>query len=362
MLDKENFKNLISLVLLAGLVVLAYFILKPIIFSIIYGVLLGYIFFPINKFLAKRIKSENLSAFLICLGTLLIICFSIVVVFTTFFKQAIDLYISIQKIDLVAEISKALPTFIMESQFSTNIITSLNTYLSDVLVNSLKVFTDLLMNAPVILLHLIMVFFVFFFTLRDGEKTVEYFKSISPLKKDIQEKFFKSFRDVTNSVLIGQVVVGIIQGLVAGIGYFIFGVPNAILLTLLTMVIGIIPIIGPWLVWIPVDIYLFVSGHSGAGIGLLIYGLFLVNWIDTFIRPVIVSRKTDINSGVVLIGMVGGLFAFGVIGLILGPLVLAYILLAVELYRKKTVGEDIIFKKVEEEKPSILKKLEQIKK
>ena len=90
--------------------------------------------------------------------------------------------------------------------------------------------------------------------------------------------------------------------------------------------------------------------NKGAGIGLLIYGLVVISWIDVFIRPLMVSRKTEINSAIVIIGMLGGLFVFGVLGLIIGPLVLAYVLLVIELYRKKTLSEDIIFKKVEPKK------------
>ena len=138
------------------------------------------------------------------------------------------------------------------------------------------------------------------------------------------------------------------QGLVAGIGYFILGVPNAIFLTILTIIASIIPVVGSWLIWVPVDIYLFATGHFWAGIILLIYGTFLISLIDNFIRLIIVSRKTQINQGIVMIGMIGGIFVFGVIGLIIGPLILAYVLLVLELYRKHTLGESIIFKKCED--------------
>ena len=145
-------------------------------------------------------------------------------------------------------------------------------------------------------------------------------------------------------MIVGQIVVGILQGIISGIGYFVFGVPNALLLTVITTLVGVIPVIGPWLVWIPVDIYLFASGQSGAGLGLLIYGSILINWIDTLIRPLIVSKKTKINPGVIITGMIGGLLVFGVLGLIIGPLVLSYVLLLMELYRKKSLGsESIVF-------------------
>jgi len=349
MLRKEDFKNVITAALVIGLFILAIIIVKPVAMSILFGILLAYIFYPMYKWLLSKLKSPNLSALLICVGLIVIILLVIGLIFNSLANQAIDLYFSLQNSNLENTINEILPTF-LSSEISANLAGSLNSFISNLLANSLSKFTSFILNLPIIMLQLFVVIFVFFFSLRDGKKGVEYIKSLSHLGKETQEKFFKQFKDITNSVLLGQIVIGIAQGIVAGIGYFIFGVPNALILTILTMFVGIIPLIGPWLVWLPVDIYLFIVGRTGAGIGLLIYGLVIISWIDVFIRPLMVSRKTEINSAIVIIGMLGGLFVFGILGLIIGPLVLAYVLLVVELYRKKTFGEDIIFKKVESKK------------
>lgn len=349
MLDKEDFKNLITLALVAGLFILAIMIVRPVAMSILFGILLAYIFYPIYKLLLSKIKNENLSAFLICIALAVIILLVIGLIFSSLASQAIDLYFSLQNSNLEETINQILPTF-LSTEISANLAGSLNSFISNALASSLSKFTSFILNLPVIILQLFIVVFVFFFSLRDGKKGVEYMKSLSHLGKETQEKFLKQFKDITSSVLLGQIVIGIAQGIVAGIGYFIFGVPNALILTILTMFVGIIPLIGPWLAWLPIDIYLFLVGRTGAGIGLLIYGLVIISWIDVFIRPMIVSRKTEINSAIVIIGMLGGLFVFGVLGLIIGPLVLAYVLLVIELYRKKTFGQDIIFKKVEPNK------------
>ncbi len=349
MVDKEIFKNAITAALIIGLFILAIMIIRPVAMSILFGILLAYIFYPIYKWTVSKIKNENLSALLICLGLIALIIFVATLIFGSLLNQAVDLYFSIQGANLENVINQILPNF-LSSELSANLAGSLNSFISNMLANSLSKFTSFILNLPIIVLQLFVVIFVFFFSLRDGKKGIEYMKSLSHLGKETQGKFFKQFKDITNSVLLGQVVIGIAQGIVAGIGYFIFGVPNALILTILTMFVGIIPLIGPWLVWLPVDIYLFMVGRTGAGMGLLIYGLIIISWIDVFIRPVIVSRKTEINSAIVIIGMLGGLFVFGILGLIIGPLILAYVLLVIELYRTKTLGQDIIFKKVEPNK------------
>ena len=196
-------------------------------------------------------------------------------------------------------------------------------------------FTDILLNSPTIFLHLFLILFVFFFGLRDGNKLVAYFQSLSPLSKESEQKIFKQFSDITHTVIFGQIVIGIVQGIVTGVGLFIFGVPNALTLTFLAILSSMFPIIGPWLVWVPADIYLFTLGRTGAAIGLLIYGLVIASLVDNFMRPFIISRKTKINSALILIGMVGGLLVFGILGLVLGPLIIAYLLLLLDACRDK---------------------------
>jgi len=331
MLNKNHFKDLLIYILVIALFIIAGFIIRPVITAIIYGILFGYIFYSIYRRILKVIKNETVAAGLVCFGVLLILFIAFSIALNTLASQLVDIYFTLQKLNLGNILAGAFPN-IAGFEFSTTILNSVNTFFSGFIANYVTKFGDFILNLPAILLQLFIVFFIFFFSLKDGKRAIAYVNSLSPLKSEINEKFSKQFKDITNSVLIGQVVVGIIQGVIAGVGYFIFGVPNALLLTILTMLIGIIPVIGPWLVWIPIDIYLFASGNSVAGIGLLVYGLLLINWVDAIIRPLIVSRRTQINPGIVIIGMIGGLFTFGILGLILGPLILGYVLLVLEIY------------------------------
>lgn len=346
MINKDNFKDLINYILVIGLFILAGFVLFPIIYAIIYGILVAYIFYPVHKFLLKGIKNEFLSAMLVCIGVFIILAGAIILLFSAVFRQSIDFYLLLQKTDFGSLISSIIPEFITSSGISDNFISSLNTYISNWIATFLREFTGLISNLPTVILQFAVFIFTFFFALKDGDKAIEYIKSLSPVKKETEEKFFKKFKEITNSVLIGQIFVGIVQGVIAGIGYYIFGVKSAILLTFLTGLAAIIPVLGAWLIWVPVDIYLFAKGDTTAGLGLLIYGVFLISLVDNILRSLIVSRKTKINTGIIIIGMLGGLLVFGFLGLIIGPLILSYVLLVIELYRKNTFG-DTLFNKPE---------------
>jgi predicted PurR-regulated permease PerM len=348
MIKGDGVRDIINYLLVIGIFILAFLVIRPIFFAIIYGLLFAYILSPIYRFTFRRVKNETLAALIVCLAIFIIISIIFGAILGTMFNQIIDIYFAAQKINVANILETLLP---LSSEISGNLANSIQISFSNLLTSYASKIGDIIFNLPNLMLQLLVVFLIVFYALRDGSQALKYIKSLSPMKRDTQAKFFQHFKDITNSVLIGQIVVGIIQGIVAGIGYYIFGVPNALLMTALTMVIGIIPIIGPWLVWIPIDIYLFAVDRAGAGIGLFIYGLFLINWVDTIIRPMIVSRRTRINPAIILIGMIGGLYVFGLLGLIIGPLILAYVMLILELYRKQSFGEDIIFKKIKDYNP-----------
>ena len=200
-------------------------------------------------------------------------------------------------------------------------------------------FITLLQELPSLLLNLAVVLFVFFFALRDQENLKEFISGISPFRKDKEAILVTRFKDITSSIIYGYIIVGILQGLALGLGLLIFGVPRALILTILGIFASMLPMVGPWFVWVPVAIGLFLTGKIGFAIAFSIYCLFFVSTIDNILRPYIVSRKTGVSSVVVLVGMIGGLFVFNILGLILGPLILSYLLLFLKAYKDGTLSD-----------------------
>ena len=168
-----------------------------------------------------------------------------------------------------------------------------------------------------------------------------YVKSLLPFSKEVEKKIFEYSKGITSSVLYGQVIIGILQGITAGLGFFIFGVPNALFLTSLSMMAGIFPIIGTTIIWLPVAIYMFMGGNTVAAVGVVLFGL-ISSVVDNFLRPMIVAKRTKIHSSILLISMIGGLFLFGIIGFILGPLIISYLLIMLEIYRNRRTPEIFI--------------------
>ena len=335
-MDEVYFRKIMTAVILTALVVLSFLLLKPILLSIIFGVLLGFIFTPAYNWFHKITKSKNISAFLICFFLTLLIILPLWFLTPIAIDQSIKIYITSQQMDFVTPLKSIFPAFFSSEEFSSeigSIIHSFVTKTTNKLMNSLSA---LILNSPIIFLQSLVIFFTLFFVLRDKEELTSYIKSLLPFSKDVEKKLFELSKNLTSSVIYGQIVIGIAQGLLLGVGLFIFKVPNALILTLLACLAGILPVVGVAIIWVPVVIYLLIAGNTLQAIGIIIFGL-ISSSVDNFMRPIIVSKKTQMPSSLILIGMIGGLFLFGILGLILGPLILAYLLIILEIYRNKRI-------------------------
>ena len=336
MMEEEYLRKITIISLLAVLVVLAFLILKPILLSLIFGIILVVLFAPLYDKVLKVVRSKNLAAYLLVLFLILLVLIPFWLLTPIFVKQSFEIYLASQQMDFITPLKTIFPSFFSSDQFSAEIgsvIHNFATNATNTLVNSLS---KLIINFPIIVLHLIVVFFTFFFIIRDKDQFVIYVKNLLPFERHIKEKLFKSSRDITFSVIYGQVAIGALQGLIVGTGFFIFGVNNALLLTLLAVIAGIFPIIGTTIVWLPVVIYLFIAGNAFTAVGITFFGV-ISNFIDNIIRPIFVSRLTKMHPLPILIGMIGGFLFFGIIGFILGPLIIAYVFIMIEIYRGKQI-------------------------
>jgi len=333
-MEEAYFKKIISVAVFFALLVLSFFLLKPILLSIIAGIILAFIFLPVYEWINKRLKSKNVSATILVIILILIIVLPMWFLTPIAIDQSFKIYQVSQEIDFIKPLKTIFPSFFASEKFSVEIGQVISSFISKTANSLVNALGDLILNFPKIFLHLLVIFLTFFFVLRDRKELTSYLKSLSPFSKEVENKFFESSKGITTSVIYGQFIVGLAQGLIAGLGFFIFQVPNALFLTLLASLAGIFPIIGTMVVWVPVAFYLIIEGNTFATIGVVIFGI-ISSSIDNFLRVLIVSKRTRIHSGILLVGMIGGLLLFGLLGLILGPLILSYLLILLDIYRKR---------------------------
>jgi predicted PurR-regulated permease PerM len=165
-----------------------------------------------------------------------------------------------------------------------------------------------------------------FFVLRDGEALVEQSRGV--LRRFLgaeYETYWDAVAKTTRGVVYGLVLTAMAQGLLAGLGYWAAGTDVPVLLGALTALLALIPFGAP-VVWASLGAWLIMTGELWPGVGLLLWGGLVVSWVDNFIRPWAISSATRTPFLLVLIGVLGGLTAFGLIGLFIGPMVLAVLL------------------------------------
>lgn len=340
-MDNEYAKKVMTAIILVVLVVLSFLLLKPIIMAILFGIILAFIFIPIHDFLFKYIKRKNITAFLMCLLLIVLIVIPLWYIIPIAIDQSIKFYMASQEMDFVTPLKTIFPSIFQSEQFSNEIGQTMHSFVTKTSNSLMNYLSNTILNFPTLFLKLLVVLFSFFFVLRDKKELVDYIQSLIPFPKEVEKRLFKSSKDLTISILYGQVLLGIVQGITAGIGFFIFGVPNALLLTILTAIAGIFPIIGTAIIWVPVAIYLLIAGNTINALGIVMFGL-ISSVIEVLFKPIFISRRAKMNTSLVLFGMVGGIMFFGLLGIILGPLILAYLFIVIEAYRNKKLPDAVI--------------------
>ena len=201
--------------------------------------------------------------------------------------------------------------------------------------------SGIFISIPKFILKLFICFFVLFYSFRDGKEVLTWLKGMLPLKHRFKEDLFSRTQDVIFATVYGTIIVAIIQGIVATIGFIIFGVPSAILLGLLLTFAALIPLVGTALVWLPTSVIMIIDGYVhadntiiGKGIGLLLYGALIISLIDNIIKPRIISKEAKLHPVLILIGLFGGLHVLGPIGMVIGPLVFALLVSFIHIYQR----------------------------
>ncbi|MCL6500940.1 MAG: AI-2E family transporter [Candidatus Pacearchaeota archaeon] len=332
--DHHVSRKVIAVVIAAALVILSFLIVRPYISALLFGAVFAFIFYTPYKKLNSVIKRPGVSAAIICF--LFIVLLAAIIYFTAqiTMREAFNLYMSIQQLDIFDIMNNILTKlFPDQPELARQITLTMQQALVTLTNTFIKQVGQVLTSAPQVILQLFVTFFVMFFFLKDGESIIQYIDEILPFSNEVNQRLVKRSKEVAYATIYGQILIGVIQGIAAGIGFYIFNAPSPLFFTLIAILLAILPFVGSWLVWAPLSIVLISSGSVINGILLLVYGIIVVGTIDDLVRPFIIGKRAKINALIVLIGMLGGMAFLGVVGLIVGPIILEYLFIFIELYR-----------------------------
>jgi len=337
MFNENIIKQVFAGILVAILLVFTYLIIKPIFFAMIFGFILSYIFSPINKRLLLRIRNPTVTALITCLFVLTVLVAVIWTFMPILTKQLIEGYTLLQTFDLVGILKKIFPFLFLSEKSIEDFATAYNTLISGFVYSAIGNISSIVLNFPSVMLKILVVLISFFYGLRDGDKIISILKDTLPFDRSTTTRFIIKSKLVTDSIIYGRIVIGVVVGILTGIGFYLFGIKGALVLTLLAMLASILPIIGPWAIWVPVVITLFVIGQQTTAILLTIYCLIFVALFENIAYPLVISRKSQLPTSLTLIGLIGGMLVFGLFGIVLGPLIIAYLSILFEIYHESHI-------------------------
>ncbi len=183
------------------------------------------------------------------------------------------------------------------------------------------------------LFELFLFLMMLFFLLRDGGKLRRELQEISPLSDEQEELVFDHLSKTVKAVLQAMAVVPIVQGVLALVGFWLFGVPSALLWSVMVVIAALVPIVGSPLAWVPAGIYMIAIGATWPGVGVLIYGLVIISAVDNVVKPILLRGGAQIHPLLGFLSVLGGLFAFGAVGFLVGPVIVSLMLSAVRIYK-----------------------------
>jgi predicted PurR-regulated permease PerM len=190
-----------------------------------------------------------------------------------------------------------------------------------------------LTGVAAVALDLVIFLMMLFFLLRDGDELREALRGISPFTRGQETELIEHLGNTIKASLQAMIVVPLIQGVVAFLGFVVLGVPSPFLWSVMIVFAALIPILGSPLAWIPAALYLFVNVSATKGIVMAVYGVLVISMVDNVVKPIILRGSAQIHTMLGFLSIMGGLLAFGPKGLIVGPVVLSLVLSAYRIYR-----------------------------
>jgi predicted PurR-regulated permease PerM len=184
-------------------------------------------------------------------------------------------------------------------------------------------------------LNLTIALFELYFLLLRPDENWDAFRPYVPFSTDNTQRLRDRFRDVTASTLIGVLMVGLTQGTLLGVAFWVLGLSDALFWGMVTAVLSVLPIVGSGLVWGPAALALGLDDRWGAAIGLAIWGIIIVGSVDNLIRPWVYRRWAKVHPVVTLVGALAGIRYFGLLGILIGPLALSYFFELIRMYREE---------------------------
>ncbi|MBI2439017.1 MAG: AI-2E family transporter [Candidatus Moranbacteria bacterium] len=317
-----------------------FFIFQPFLTAIIAAAILTALFKgPYHYFERFTRGHRGWSAFLTCLLVILIIVTPIFFVLSLAISEANTLYHALgEESSLERVVGQVVGA--LQSLPYLNIFFDTETFHQERILEDIKNFGQnalgLIQAAYQGVTHFVFWVFVMFFTLFyfliDGKKTLRFLMQLSPLRNEHDALLIKKFISISRAALKGTIVVGMVQGFLGGIAFWIAGIPSPAIWGLVMVLFSIIPMVGSAIVWVPAGIIMLLLGYVWQGVFVLVVGAGVISVIDNILRPKLVGKDTQMHPLMIFFATLGGISLFGLPGFVIGPIIVSLFMALGEIY------------------------------
>ena len=339
-MELRSFNVYFFFLLLLAVGVVVFFVFQPFLTAIIAAAILTALFkVPYHVFEKWTRGHRGWSAFLTCLLVIVILVTPVFFVMSLAIGEANALYHTLgEESALERIISHTVET--VRAMPYLNIFFDTQTLNQERILDDIKQFSQnalgLLQAAYQGITHFVfwvfVMFFALFYFLIDGKRALRYLMQISPLRDEHDRLLIKKFISISRATLKGTIVVGIIQGLLGGIAFWIAGIPSPAIWGIVMVLFSIIPMVGTGIIWLPAGIIMLLLGDIWQGVFILAVGIGIISVIDNILRPKLVGHDTQMHPLMIFFATLGGLSLFGLPGFIIGPIIVSLFMALAEIY------------------------------
>jgi predicted PurR-regulated permease PerM len=326
-------------------------ILWPFAGAILWGVLLSIIFAPVYQLLLAWIpRWRNVASGATVLLIAVLVVLPMTLVAAALVQEVSGLVGRFQSGELdvrrpLSDVRSSLPESAANllTQFESTSLPAVRDRLSTALVEGGQFIARQAVSIGKVtgefLLNVFVMLYLLFYLLRDGGTLLTFIRRAIPLSPEHQQVLFSRFTATVRGTIKGDIVVGLAQGTLGGLIFWVLGMGTPVLWGAVMAVLSLLPAFGTGLVWVPAGIYLLLTGSVWRGVVLLVFGALVISTIDNVLRPVLVGKDVKMPSYVVLVSTLGGIAVFGVNGFVIGPLLAVLFLTAWEMYLQVSGGQ-----------------------
>jgi predicted PurR-regulated permease PerM len=314
--------------------------IKPFLGVLMWAAVLVIVFYPIHRRLVQRTNKPALSALISCVLVILTILVPVALVTVAVLNEAAGAAQNVQAaINYVFDPNSPLTGRLLA--WASRYIDVERLRSGEYLAQQLSGVSGGLAGQTLgfiggvigVIVQMFFVIFTMYYLFRDGDRIFVAIKNALPLNEDQSLAIMERTQEVVGASVYGVLAIAVIQGALGGLAFWVLGVPSAIVWGVVMTFLSMIPMLGAFLVWVPAAIYLALTGHYVKAVFLVLWGTLVIGTIDNFLRPKLVGGRTRLHELLIFFAVLGGLQVFGVLGIVLGPVVLALAMSLIEVFR-----------------------------